>query len=172
MNNLSGGALLAYILGGGFALVLGGIGVVLIFLYVRNKSKAQASQEWPSVTGYAVNWDIQLDFYDDEDSSRVAYLPKITYTYQVDGQTYEGHKFAFGSEPSFPQKAKAEAFLAEYASRSAIPVYYNPGKPDEAVLGQKMRSMKAGLIVGIILIVLMVCFMCPIVIGIINTIRS
>ncbi len=28
--------------------------------------------------GHAVNWDIKMDYYDDEDSSKLAYLPKIT----------------------------------------------------------------------------------------------
>lgn len=169
---MPGGTVLAWVLGGGFALLLGAAGVVLIVLYFRNKSKAEASQKWPSVMGHPVSWDIKTDFYDDEDSNRVAYLPKITYSYQVGGETFEGQKFAFGSEPSFPQKSKAEAFLAQYSTRPEFPVYYNPEKPGEAVLVQKMRSMTVGLIVGIILIVLMVCFLCPIGMAIINTLNT
>ena len=167
-----GGSLLVWILGGGFALILGGIGVVLIVLYFQNKAKAGESQKWPTVMGHAVTWDIKMDYYDDEDSSKLNYLPKITYLYQVGGETFEGHRFAFGSEPSFPQRGKAEAFLAQFTSKTEFPVYYNPEKPGEAVLSQQMRSMTAGLVVGIILMVLMVCFLCPIGIGIINTLKS
>lgn len=166
------GSILVWILGGGFALVLGGAGIVLIILYFRNKSKAGESQKWPSVMGHAVNWDIKMDYYDDEDSSKLSYLPKITYLYQVGGETIEGHRFAFGSEPSFPQRGKAEAFLAQFTSKTEFPVYYNPEKPGESVLNHQMRSMTVGLVVGIILIILMVCFLCPIGIGIINTLKS
>jgi hypothetical protein len=172
MNNLFGGTVLVYILSGGFALLLGGIGVVLIFLYLRNKSKAEASYKWPSTLGRAVNWDIKIDSYDDEDFSKLSYLPKMTYIYHVNGLDYQGHKFSFGSEPSFPQRSKAEAFLAQFTSKAEFTVYYNPEKPGEAVLTQKMRSMTAGLVVGIVLIVMMVCFLCPIGNGIINSLKS
>jgi hypothetical protein len=167
-----GGSLIVLIIGGGFALVLGGIGVVLLVLYSRNKTKAGESQKWPNVMGHIVGWDIKTDYYDDEDFSKLSYLPKITYLYQVNGETYEGHRFAFGSDPSFTQKSKAEAFLAQYSSKTEFPVYYNPEKPSESVLSQQLRSMKAGLIVGIVLIVLMICFLCPIGIGFSNILQS
>lgn len=85
-----GGSLLVWILGGGFTLILGGIGFVLTILYFRNKSKAGESQEWPSVMGHAVSWDIKMDDYDDEDSSKLTYLPKITCSYQVGDETFDG----------------------------------------------------------------------------------
>lgn len=157
---------------GGFALLLGAVGVVLIVLYFRNKAKSTASQNWPSVAGRVTFTDISIQSNDDEDYSRLSYIPKITYEYQVGDLVFQAHLFSFGSEPSFPSREKAEAFLAPYLPEGQVRVFYNPQKPGEAVLVQKMRSMTAGLIVGIILLIAMVCMLCPVVMGIFNTLRT
>ncbi len=166
------GMMVGSLAAGGFALVLGAIGVVLIVLYLRNKSKAAASQTWPSVGGRVISTDIAILSDDDEDSLRISYIPKINYEYEVGGLNYQAQRFSFGSEPSFPSRGKAETFLAPYQSGSQVSVFYNPNNPEETVLVQKMRSMTAGLIVGIILLVAMVCLLCPVAMGIINTIRG
>ncbi len=166
------GMMIGSLAAGGFALILGAIGVVLIVLYLRNKSKAAASQNWPSVGGRVISTDIAIQSDDDEDSSRLSYLPRINYEYEVAGLNYQAHRFSFGSEPSFPSRGKAETFLAPYQSGNQVRVFYNPDNPEETVLVQKMRSMTAGLIVGIVLLVAMVCLLCPVVMGIVNTLRT
>ncbi len=145
----------------GAGIVLGGIGIVLIVLYFRNKSKSEASKGWPSVSGQVLDRGVKIDTdYDDDGVSTTTYLPQITYEYQVNGMSYQSHRFAFGSTPGFGNRNKAEAFLAPYAQGRAVKVFYNPEKPDESVLSQQMRSMTAGLVVGIIFVVAMSCFFC------------
>ena len=166
------GMMIGSLAAGGFALILGAIGVVLIVLYFRNKSKSAASQSWPSVVGRVTSTDIAMQSNDDEDNLSYSFLPKINFEYQVGGQVYQAHRFSFGSEPSFSSRGKAEGFLSPYPLNAQVKVFYNPEKPSEAVLEQKMRSMTTGLIVGIILLVAMVCLLCPVLIGVINTIRG
>ena len=163
------GSLLALVCGGLFALALGAVGVVLTVMFFRNKNKAKASEGWPQVEGRVVSTNIRVDEMDDEDSYRVSYIPEVHFEYHVEGLLFDGKRIAFGSEVSFGMRKKAEAFLTEYPVGSAVSVFYNPDNPKEAVLSQKMRSMTAGLVVGIVLIVAMVCLMCPIAIGLFDT---
>jgi hypothetical protein len=170
MENLFPGSLFAMICGGLLALALGGVGIALIFLSQRNKQKAQASTTWPSTAGKIIGHRIRVDESSDDDSYSVRYVPVVHCEYQVNGTLYQGKRISFGSEPSFLTRQKAEAFLETYPVESATTVFYNPEKPQEAVLSQTLRKMTASLIVGIILVVLMVCFLCPVVMGLINTV--
>ena len=169
MSNLFTGSLVAMQCAGLFALALGAIGVVLIVQYLRNKQKAQASTVWPSAPGKITGQQIRIDEIDDDDNNRVRYIPEVHFEYQVDGNHYQGKRVSFGSEPDFPSRQKAETFLETYPVDSVTTVFYNPENPQEAVLSQGMRKMTASLIVGIVLVVLMVCFLCPVVMGLVNT---
>lgn len=165
MMDFFSGSVIAMVCGGLIAFGIGGIGIVLIVLYLRNKKKAKASETWPATKGNIKSVDIRVDEYDDDDSSKVRYVPVVHYEYQVEGVYYEGKRIAFGSETTFTTRNKANQFLEGYPEEMEVDVFYNPEKPGEAVLIQKMRSMTAALIVGILMIVLMICFLCPISIG-------
>lgn len=169
MVDILSGSVLAMVCGGLFALALGAIGVVLIVLYFKNKGKAKASESWPQAQGRVVATNIRVDEMDSDDSSGIRYVPEVHFAYEVDGMSFEGKRLAFGSEPSFGLRKKAEQFLEPYPSGRVVTVFYNPESPREAVLTQKMRSMTAGLIVGIVMIVAMICFLCPIGMGFVNT---
>ena len=145
----------------GFGGVLGIIGIVLIIVYFRNKSKSKASQSWPSVAGQIVERKVKVSTSTDEDGfTSTSYLPQVTYTYTVNGTVYESHRVAFGSAPSYNSNQKAEEFLTPYVEGAGVTVFYNPEKPGESVLNQTMRSMTAGLVVGIIFMVVMICLFC------------
>lgn len=145
----------------GFGGVLGIIGIVLIIVYFRNKSKSKASQSWPSVTGQIIERKVKVDTSTDEDGiSSTSYLPQVTYSYAVNGTVYESHRVAYGSTPSYNSHQKAEEYLTPYLEGASVDVFYNPEKPGESVLNQTMRSMTVGLVVGIIFVVVMVCLFC------------
>ncbi len=164
--------LIPMICGGLFSLMLGAIGVVLIVLYIRNKQKGEASKSWPSTQGRIISTNIRVDESDDEDLPRVTYIPEVHFEYQFGDTVYQGKRISFGSEPSFGSREKALNFLRQYPVGRVVAVFYNPEKPTEAVLSQGMRKMGASLIVGIIMVVLMVCFLCPIGVGIVNLITA
>jgi len=172
MSNVFSGSILASVCVGLFALVLGGIGAFLLVQYFRNKQKAQESTNWPSVEGKITGQNIRVDEVDSDDSFRISYIPVVHFEYSVNNAPFEGKRLAFGSEPSFSSRKKAEAFLASYPVGQIVPVFYNPEKPSEAVLSQTLRKMTASLIVGIVLIVVGVCSLCPSMIGLISTLSS
>ena len=169
MTVLFSGSILAMVCGGLFALAFGVIGIVLIVLYFRNKNKAKASETWPQAEGRVVSTNIRVDEMDDEESSRIRYVPEVHFEYEIEGMTFEGKRIAFGSDPSFGMRKKAVEYLEQYPQDRVVTVFYNPENPGEGVLSQKMRSMTAGLIVGIVMVIMMICLMCPLTIGLVNT---
>jgi hypothetical protein len=171
MTSIPAGNTIAMICGGAFALALGALGLVLIVLYLRNKNKAKASMGWPSTQGRILSTNIRVDEVDDE-SNRVRYVPEVHFEYTVNGVTHEGKRIIYGSEPDFGSRDKAQEFLQKYPQGALVTVFYNPENPGEAVLSQGMRKMVASLVVGIILIVLMICFLCPIGMGLVNLLRG
>lgn len=62
-----------------------------------------------------------------------------------------------------------ETFHPAYPVDSEITVSFNPENPQEALFSHSLRKMTASLIVGIVLVVLMVCFLCPVVMGLVYT---
>lgn len=59
-------------------------------------------------------------------------VPAVEYVYAVDGVDYRGHRIGIGDIP--PDSPQAEATLERYPVGRTGPVFYNPDKPEEAVL--------------------------------------
>jgi hypothetical protein len=65
-------------------------------------------------------------------------LVRVSYEYQVLGQSYTGAKVAFGVAKSYRFRSQAENALAYYPLDSQVTVYYDPSNPAEAVLERKV----------------------------------
>jgi hypothetical protein len=50
----------------------------------------------------------------------------LRYTFDIDGHTYQGDRYAFSGPPSFPTKAAAQVFLAKHQPGATVTVYYDP----------------------------------------------
>lgn len=155
--------------GGLCALLPGVLGILLIILYFRNKQKTKESRNWLSTAGRIVRGEISVvTDTDDEDSSNVIFLPRLEYEYSIGDTHYKGRRISFGSAHDFASRQKAEAFIGQFPVDSQVTVYYDPNKPKDAVLIREMRSMTAGLIVGILLIVGSMMVLCISLIGLIK----
>jgi hypothetical protein len=60
--------------------------------------------------------------------------PVIQYSYQVDGQMYQGHRIAPGPEVG---GSGAPGVIARYPAGAQVTVYYNQQNPSDAILEQK-----------------------------------
>jgi hypothetical protein len=162
MDNLVG-PLFGMLCGGFFFLVFLGLGIFLIYRTQQSKKKAQVSQSWPSTPGQITDSHVSRSQSTDSDGdTSISYSARVAYTYQVGGQTYNGHNIAFGFNPSYSSESKAQADAARYPVGSQVPVYYDPNKPSDAVLQRQVSGSKMGLILGIIFIVVGVCIACPV----------
>lgn len=67
--------------------------------------------------------------------------PSISYTYEVGGQQYQGHRITWSpADSEYKSTVKAKAQLAKYPVGKPVTVYYNPEAPGEAVLSRGQGS--------------------------------
>jgi len=161
----------ALVCGGFFFILILALGVYLVSFSVRSKKKAEASQGWPSVPGMILTSEVKRSMSTDDDGNTdYSYTPAVTYSYQVNGQPYESNLIAFGGVVGHSNPAKAQEQLTPFPAGAQVPVFFNPQKPDEAVLSQKPGGAKMALIGGIICIALSICVACPLMVGVVRNI--
>jgi hypothetical protein len=157
------GSIIGMLCGGLFILVFAGAGVFLIYQSIRSRQKAEASQGWPATSGQITDAGVGHHTSTDSDGDRSDhYTPKVSYTYPVSGQTYEGSKIGFGMQQSFGNPGKAQAALARFPVGAQVPVYYDPNNPAEAVLERKAGGSTVSLVLGIVFLLVSLCLGCPV----------
>ena len=128
-----------YLVGLAFFGVFFAGGLFAAYTIADELPQALASPSWPTVEGA-------------ETSSKVHRRPgkrrlRLSYEYEVRGQTFESHKIAFlGRVFSGPASERRK----RYPSGAKVTVYYNPDNPAVAVLEPGVRVvgfLGAGLIV-------------------------
>ena len=104
--------------------------VFLVVIYFMRRKMAAVSQ-WPSVMGTVMM--SQIEWRSSSESGSTAY-PVVQYSYQVNGQAYQGYKLAPGPEVG---GTGANKVVARYPAGAQVMVFYNPQNPSEAVLEKK-----------------------------------
>jgi hypothetical protein len=112
-------------------LVLIAVGGLIFFIRRRSAALQAVSIGWPTVEGRIV--DAKLDSYRDTDNN-VNYSAKVRFTFQVNGTEFSSAKVSWGGRVTSQSPNQANAVLARYPEGAAVPVYYNPRKPAQAVL--------------------------------------
>lgn len=154
MANLS--LLFGLILGGFFFLVTFGAGIALLVYSLTGRKKAGASQQWPETTGAIITSEVRESANTDDDGETTfSYYPLIEYTYTAGGQVYTSRQVAFGGMRGSSNAGEAQYAAARYPAGASVRVFYNPHKPQEAVLEQAAGGgEKTSLVIGIILLVI------------------
>jgi len=141
-----------------FALFIGGglfIIVMAILQYLKSK---KAATEWQTVQGVVQDSELSIRHArSSRGTSSTQYQPKVTYQYQVNGQSISNDSIAFG-DGNMPRK-KAEEKLAEYPKGAMVMVHYDPNDPAKSVLETKANSFVTNLVVGILALVVGVVFL-------------
>ena len=63
----------------------------------------------------------------------VLYTPQVRYTYSVAGRVYESSAFSAESRAT-EDRAAAETVLARYRAGAEYPCWYDPNRPEDAIL--------------------------------------
>lgn len=136
-----------------YILFFGG-GLYLIVSAILQYSKAKkAAGEWLTVQG--VVEDSQLSIRHARSSSGTSstqYRPKVTYQYQVNGQSISNDSIAFGDGNM--SRKKAEEKLAQYPKGAMVMVHYDPADPSKAVLETESKNFGTNLVIGIITLII------------------
>lgn len=98
---------------------------------VRTVLQARESAAWPSAQGI-----IRTSTVTSQRGSKggTTYKPEVTYTYTVDGAEYTGNLIAYGLKGSSASRSFAQHYDSKYPEGSAIPVAYDPARPQTSVL--------------------------------------
>lgn len=145
--------IVGFCFGSGFLLA----GVGLLFFALRTRRKSAASLNWPSTVGTVISSGVQTNTFTDEyHRETYSFMPRVEYAYTVNGQEYRGRRLHFGVTES-RRRADAEREANRYPVGMQVKVYYDPEKPQEAVLEQKSVSARLPLVLGIIFLVLTLC---------------
>lgn len=109
-----------------FGVVLGGVGMM-------RYNTAQASTEWPTVTGTVTSSRVQTTSRD----GRNEYMPRVQYSYGVEGRSFTGTRITASDEYQ-KNRGSAEDILVRYPSGASVAVFYDPQDPANSVLAQGM----------------------------------
>jgi hypothetical protein len=121
-----------------FLVVFGGVGIGLGIWGWNVLTDARASESWPTTEGQVIS--SEVDHSSDAEGGD-SYQPQISYRYEVDDQTYEADRIRFGQN-SYSSSRQAEAEANRYPVGRQVEVFYEPGRPENAVLepGASMGS--------------------------------
>lgn len=100
----------------------------LLAAYIPNALEARKSASWPHCPGKVIESAV-LAKPDGEDT-RYAHI--IRYSYEVGGVGREGRRFDF--EQATSSQRQAEALAAKYPAGCQVEVFYDPDRPQRAVL--------------------------------------
>jgi len=150
----------------GLSLML--VGVIVTISGIVALIRANKTKNWPAADGQVNEAHIEERrtnyTVNHQRRTRLTYEPVVSYTYQVGGSTYTGHKIQ--EIPSSYDQGKAEGVAAGYPAGGAVKVYYDPQKPEKAVLvpgggGGGIALIIGGIImggIGLLLVVLTFLF--------------
>jgi LPXTG-motif cell wall-anchored protein len=106
-------------------LVLVGLGLACGAGWKYRRKKNVQPARWPATKGRVIS--ATLIRMRDRDGQMTA-EPRITYEYTVNRQVYRSTRVKFGFKP------RATLTVARYPAGNVVDVYYNPVKPEDAVL--------------------------------------
>jgi hypothetical protein len=109
------------------------VGIVVAAFSYTGYRTSLASKTWPSVTGSIIQSEIERQTSTSGEGANkkttVKEYPKIAYQYHIDGQRYKSANISFLSS-----SGGARQVVSRYPHGKTVPVYYNPDKPEQAVL--------------------------------------
>jgi hypothetical protein len=108
--------------------------VVIFAMIIFTQMISNTVSSWPSVQGKIKT--SHLGVGRGEDPTPGAY---VSYTYAIEGTTYEG----WGISPGFRMNSRriAKGIVKRYPRGADVTVYYNPKKPSHAYLENGARSL-------------------------------
>ncbi|MDA0269015.1 MAG: DUF3592 domain-containing protein [Cyanobacteria bacterium] len=114
-------------------------GAALLIFGLSFLKSAYTSLGWPTVQGDVAAVNINRDRVTDSRPPAYTYTYTVAYTYEVDGNRYQGDRYSLGSgstaSRTYREQQNAIAAAKEsYAVGQSIDVYYNPNAPADAVL--------------------------------------
>ncbi|MDX2212037.1 MAG: DUF3592 domain-containing protein [Oculatellaceae cyanobacterium bins.114] len=115
--------------------ILGAIvGLSLIGMACSGFWKSRQTRRWQTTSGKVISTMMK----EQRVKTRLVYQPKVRYEYVVDRNWYQANRIRVGDRWGGSDFAKAEEQLRRYQPGTEVTVYYNPRRPQDAVLELKI----------------------------------
>jgi hypothetical protein len=115
--------------------VLAGFGLICLRAAAQptaNYLRALGSTRWSAASGRITRSVVAIVHYRGGHS----YSPRLSYVFQVDGQSYRGTRESFGSG-EYDTRAEAEAVVQRLAKDTSVTVLFDPSDPHDSVLDDR-----------------------------------
>jgi hypothetical protein len=116
-----------------------GIFALVMMLFARMLGKqSRAMKAWPQIAGRITKSEVATTVQEHQhaNSGRVddvtMYVPRVVYTYQVGGNSFEGDNIGWSGSASSP--SYAEKTIKRFALQTPVQVFYNPQDPTQSTL--------------------------------------
>jgi hypothetical protein len=106
------------------------LGAVFIRMFVRGRRRAGGGQSWEEAPGKVTAAKMRVSRGAEGGES---YEPRVSYQYKVGGRSLHGHRVRLAS-PAPGDRPTAQRVLDAYPEGKAVTVFYDPAKPESAVL--------------------------------------
>ncbi|MGE3780911.1 MAG: DUF3592 domain-containing protein, partial [Pirellulaceae bacterium] len=120
---------------------------LVVFLIGRAVTKqTRAMKKWPTTAGRIIRSEVitSVQQHRQPNGTRgnynvTMYVPRIVYSYEADGHSFEGDDIGWSSSANRP--SVAEKYVKRYPLQSLVRVFYNPDDPAEATLAPTMGML-------------------------------
>ena len=110
-------------------------GTILFIIALRSLRRARDSFFWPYTNGRVLSSKITIrEAESGKPGGTTIHVPVIRYNYLVKGREYECKRIQIMSDYSSPSEEAVRKLLAKYPPGSEVIVYYDPARPERAVL--------------------------------------
>lgn len=106
---------------------------VFDFMMIGPALRQIAARSYPTTTGNIVSSEIETS----TDSDGSSHRPRITFSYEVNGQMYESSTWRYG-DLGLSDSTYAREIIDTYPSEKQVTVHYNPVRPRDAVLSTEI----------------------------------
>lgn len=109
------------------------IGVAVLLWGYDAYKKSQEAKDWPTTEGKVISSEVGSHRSRSGGHSTTIYSAKVIFEYSVNGKAYTSKKVSFGEYGSSSRR-DAQKVFDKYPATKAVIVYYNPAKPEIAIL--------------------------------------
>jgi hypothetical protein len=115
------------------------VGLFAVLAWLGMREEGAASQHWPSAPGLITERRVTDSVDKDGGHNRNV---RVRYTYTIGGKEYQGDRVGVGGSGDI------DAVSRNYSEGKRVAVFYNPSRPDEAVLEPGSRGTLVWGLVG------------------------
>lgn len=112
------------------------LGAFFLYRSISARLMTKKAQDWPIVQGKVLASEVVEDrFRNPTGKATIAFVPQVSYQYNVNGVSYTSSRIAFGST-NYDYMIAAR-ICEKFAVDTSPNVYYDPTNPAESVLAPK-----------------------------------